>query len=48
MEIISKQSKVGWTEVNGANKVKVDTQKTLYSNDTNLYLMYLASGKEKG
>lgn len=48
MEIMSKQSRGGWTEVSGANKVKVDRQKTLYFNDTNLYLMYLATRKEKG
>lgn len=34
-------------EVGGANKVQVDRQKTLYLNDTNLYLMYLATGKEQ-
>lgn len=32
MEIISKQGKVGWREVSGANKAKVDKQKTLYVN----------------
>ena len=30
--IISKQGKAGWREVRGANKAKVDRQKTLYVN----------------
>lgn len=30
MEIISRQSKAGWTEVSGANKAKVDRQKTVH------------------
>lgn len=40
MEIISKHGKAGWAEVSSANKAKVDRQKTVHYEDTNLYLMY--------